>query len=215
MKKLIYAGFYFLALSLVACDAGDEPDIKGTATQELSGEWFLQLTDEANEVLVSYNLFTTSNTSANAATEMWFVDHDVFGAQSKVTVDPNAFTFSSTDSPNLDYAPGDAPAEKPVVKLGTVKKVVSGVPQTITISNGKVLKDAFTAPSKTKTDSMYLQITGKYVADTYQASEYKITTVAGKPDTAVVWKMTGTAIEPDGPYIMSGYRRTGFREDEH
>lgn len=216
MNKIFkYIGILTIGISMVACDAGGEPGVGGTATQKLSGEWFLQLTDEANEIIVSYNLFTTSNTAANVATEMWFIDHDVFGAQSKLTVDPNALTFTSTNSPNLDYAAPVAPAEKPVVKLGTSKKVLSATPQTVTVTDGKVLKDSFIAPSKTRTDSMYLHITGNYVANTYQASEYKITTVAGKADTTVVWKMTGTAVEPDGPYILRGYRRTGFREDEH
>lgn len=204
-----------MALGLFSCDAGNEPGIEGTATQKLSGEWFLQLTDDANKVIIPYRLFTTSNTSANIATEMWFIDHNVFDAQSKLTVDPNALTFTSNKSPNLDYADPVVPAGKPVVKLGTNKKVVSASPQTISITDGKVLKDSFIAPSKTRTDSMYLHITGDYVANTYQASEYKITTVEGKADTTVVWKMTGTAIEPDGPYILRGYRRTGFREDEH
>lgn len=215
MKKLIYGGLFFLALGLFSCDAGDEPGIGGTATQKLSGEWFLQLADEDNKIVVSYNLFTTSNTAANVATEMWFIDHDVFGAQSKLTVDPNALTFNSTNSPNLDYAEPVVPAGKPVVKLGVTKKVLSATPQTVSITDGKVLKDSFIAPSKTRTDSMYLHITGTYVANTYQASEYKITTVAGKADTTVVWKMTGTAVEADGPYSLRGYRRTGFREDEH
>jgi hypothetical protein len=215
MKKLIYTGMFFLALCLFSCDAGNEPGIEGTATQKMSGEWFLQLADDANEVIVSYNLFTTSNTAANVATEMWFIDHDVFGAQSKLTVDPATLTFTATNTPNLDYADPVVPAGKPVVALGATKKVLSASPQTMTIADGKVLKDSFIAPSKTRTDSMYLQITGNYVANTYQASEYKITTVAGKADTVVVWKMTGTAVEPDGPYILRGYRRTGFREDEH
>lgn len=215
MKKLIYAGIFFVALGLVSCDAGNEPSIGGTATQKIAGEWFLQLRDEANEIVVPYGLVTTSNTAANVASELWFVDHSFFGMQTKLTVDPNALTFTSTDGTNIDYARADAPDDYPVVAIGTVKKVVSGVPQTITIANGKVLKDAFIAPSKAKTDSMFLQITGKYVADTYQASEYKITTVDGVADTTVVWKLTGTAIEVDGPYTLSGYRRTGFREDEH
>jgi len=215
MKKLIYAGVFFIALGLVSCDAGDEPSIGGTATQKIAGEWFLQLRDEANNIVVPYSLVTTSNTAANVATELWFVDHSFFGAQAKLTVDPNALTFTTTDSPNIDYAAADAPDDYPVVPLGKKETVISGSPQTITITSGKVLKDSFTAPSKAKTDSMFLQITGKYVADTYQATEYKITTVDGVADTTVVWKLTGTAIEVDGPYTLSGYRRTGFREDEH
>ena len=215
MKKLIYAGVFFVALGLVSCDAGEEPDIQGTATQKLAGEWFLQLTDEDNNVIIPYSTFTTANTSANSASEMWFIDHDVFGAQSKLTIDQTGLNFSSTNSVNLDYAAGDAPDETEVVKLGTIEKVLSPVPQTVTIANGKILKDSFIAPSKTKTDSMYLNITGNYNADTYQATEYKITTVNGVNDTTVVWKLTGSAIEPDGPYILSGYRRTGFQEDEH
>jgi hypothetical protein len=215
MKKLIYAGVFFVALGLISCDAGDEPGIGGTATQKIAGEWFLQLRDESNKVVIPYSLVTTSNTAANVATELWFVDHSFFGTQSKLAVDAGALTFSTTDGENIEYAPADAPDDYPVVPLGKVETVVSSSPQTITIADGKVLKDSFIAPSKAKTDSMYLQITGKYVADTYQASEYKITVVDGVPDTTVVWKLTGSAIQVDGPYTLSGYRRTGFREDEH
>ena len=215
MKKIIYVGLIFAALGLASCDVGNEPDIQGTATQKVAGEWFLQLSDDDKNVIVPYNLFTTTNTSANGAGEMWFIDHDVFGAQSKLNIDQTGLNFSSTNSVNLDYEPGDAPDETEVVKLGTIKKVVSPVPQTVTIADGIVLKDSFIAPSKAKTDSMYLRITGNYNADTYEASEYKITTANGVKDTTVVWKLTGSAVEPDGPYVLSGYRRTGFREDEH
>jgi hypothetical protein len=215
MKKLIYAGIFFVAIGMFSCDAGDEPGIDGTATQKLAGEWFLQLRDESGKLVIPYSLVTTSNTAANVATELWFVDHSFFGTQSKLAVDPNALTFTTTDGQNIDFAPAGAPDDYPLVALGKIEKVISASAQTVTITNGKVLKDSFIAPSKAKTDSMYMQITGKYVEDTYQASEYKITTVGGVPDTTVVWKLTGSAIQIDGPYTLSGYRRTGFREDEH
>ncbi|MBK6546755.1 MAG: hypothetical protein IPO78_08955 [Saprospiraceae bacterium] len=212
MKSIKYLVFLFL-ITFQSCDLTDEPAITGTAVQSMAGEWFLQLADATDGTLyVDYSMCTTSNTAANTADKMWFFDHDhFFSTQNKLSVNINDLSFSSDDDNLLYDATHKAPTGKPVVAIGTVKTVLSATPAKIKITNGKILKNAARPPSKTTTDSLYMLMTGVYSQFNYMADTYQINGV----DTTVVWKLVSTLTADDGPYAISGYRRTGFLEDEH
>lgn len=213
MKNIQY---YLLAILLIfqSCDLTDDPAITGTQVQKMAGEWFLQLRDAVDNTLyVDYNMVTTSNTAANTADKMWFLDHDhFFGTQNKMTVNITNLTFTADDANILFDGTHTKPAGKPVVSLGTIKTANSAVPSRIKIADGKILQNAARPPSGTQTDSMYMLMTGVYATYEYRAESYTI----NGTDTTVVWQLINSPGESeDGPYKLSGYRRTGFLEDEH
>ncbi len=213
MKKI---NFLLLIISLIvlnSCDLTTDPDVGGTNVQEMSGEWFLQLKDSATkDVYVDYSLNTTSNDASNSSDKFWLIDHGSFwGFQSKMNANVQNFTFDANNSANILYTNPPAVGARPIVALGTIKKVQSSSPYKMIVSNGKISKGTFVAPSKTNTDFLSCLATGIYKKFTYVAESYSI--VNG--DTSMVWKITEEADEVDGPYLIEGYRRTGFLEDEH
>ena len=63
-----------IAFGFASCDLGDEPEIGGTATQAVAGEWWTTFTVAGEDVYgLGYQQITTSNTAANVASE--FFDH--------------------------------------------------------------------------------------------------------------------------------------------
>jgi Lipid-binding putative hydrolase len=215
MKKLnillLITGLFILQ----SCDKVALPEIGGTKVQEMCGEWYLRLLDATDSTqLVAYSLATTSNTAADVADKMWLNDGGhFFGFQSKMDVNISEFTFKSQDIENINYSgpPVAVPTAKPVVKLNVEKSFLSADPLKMTITGGKISKGSYTAPSKAKTDYFDSRITGIYEKYIYFAEKY---TIVGT-DTSVVWKLKSKELENDGPYILAGYRRTGFLEDEH
>ncbi|MDA0199923.1 MAG: hypothetical protein OT643_14265 [Bacteroidetes bacterium] len=211
MKKSILIVLSLIIFSLTSCDLTTEPEITGTNTQAMAGEWVLDLFDEAGTHLAGQGLMTTTNTAANTASEMWLIDHDFFGMQFKASTDQNAKTMSSSKAANIEFAPGDAPDPSVVLPLGETTESVSAVPEFVTISGG-ILSGAAHPPSGTTTDSMRFTITAIYRSEIYTASSYDISAETG--DTTVVWGITSSSELPDGPYVIQGHRRTGFLEDE-
>lgn len=202
---------------LASCDLGTEPDIDGTATRKMAGEWYLQLFDIDDNALTDYSLFTTSNTAANLSTEMWLIDNDLFAAQTKLSTNQDALTFTQAGpGDNLLYeGDGDAPDPSNVVDLGSTEEVQSATYKSMTITDGRILANAAHPPSKTVTDSLVMTITGNIVTDTYTAISYSIVDNGGVLDTSVVWQKVSSTLTAEGPYLLKGYRRTGFLEDEH
>lgn len=157
MKKIYYILFLGFGLTLFSSCEKDET-IGGTATQEMAGDWVVHIVGsdgyEGDAVLSTYN------TAKNVPTEMFLEDQGSFWPmKGKVSVNAANFTFTGENIAN-EYDDEDPFA----------------------ISEGKILKDAATAPgSKSKTDSIYFQ--------------------AIFSSDAVI-------------YTFSGYKRTGFPEDD-
>lgn len=132
LKKYISTLFMslFLVTSFVACDEGGDPDIGGTATEALSGEWVVNILRDG--VDYDHNNIATYNTAANLDTEMWVDDLEHgWGLKAKVNLNSSAATFSGDDLEELYY----------------------GV--TVTITNGQIIKNGATAPSGTVVDSIF------------------------------------------------------------
>lgn len=201
---------------IVSCDLTEDPVVGGTNTQEMAGEWYLQLLNPVDSsILVDYSLATTSNTSANVASSMWITDAAHFwDFQCKMNTNQQNLSFNADKVDNLLYDPSHkAPAAnvKPAPPIGEIKTVLSTTPRLMSITNGKISQDSYTPPSKTKTDYLSCLMSGWYRGFNYVVDSYVVTGV----DTSVVWKLKDESDVEDGPYLITGYKRTGFLEDEH
>lgn len=111
MKKNIT--YILLALVLIittATSCRKDREVGGTEVESLSGEWWVeyQIVDQDGEVVYPYSgdyfLFTTYNTAANKASEMFVDDGGSFwDFKGKVNVNVNDKTFSATDAQNISY----------------------------------------------------------------------------------------------------------------
>lgn len=137
MKKYFYILTLFV-LSISACKK-DEP-VGGTAVQDLSGEWWVQIDGTGD-----YYGISTYNTADNSSTLIWLnltkfygdADNTVFG---KVNVNVDAKTFSG----------------QKVVNAGSYKYDGGA---TFTVTNGKVTPNGAVGPSsKAKTDAITLDV---------------------------------------------------------
>lgn len=135
MKNKILILFAFLSLGIMSCDLGNDPDIGGTATQAVAGEWFTTFTIAGEDVYgLGYQLITTSNTAANTAGEFLITDDaHTWDYKVKSPLNLDAKTFGGTGLPNLAYD------------------------ITVNIANGKILPGAATSSGGNVTDSIYFE----------------------------------------------------------
>jgi len=135
MKKYFYILTLFV-LSISACKK-EEP-VGGTAVQDLSGEWWVQI-DGAGD----YYGISTYNTADNSSSLMWLnltnfwgnASNTVFG---KVSVNVDNKTLSGTKIANAGNYPG-------------------GI--TFTVTNGKITPNGTVGPvSKAPTDAITLDV---------------------------------------------------------
>jgi len=202
----------------MSCDLGDDPDPGGTATKAVAGEYFTQLLDTiGGDVLVDYSLVTISNTAANTATQIRVNDHgNIWNFNGIFNVNLADSTFSGDAVVNALY---EQPAAQPYLPIGTVVTVGADYPKYMTITGGRLFGGAAHVPSGTTADSIAFFATGLYFLSTHEVVAWDIDTLSLEPltlDTSNVFQYTGEVEDgPDGPYFLSGYRRTGFLEDEH
>lgn len=112
MKKIIYS---LLASVVLFASCAKDP-IGNTATVDMAGEWYVtvDVVDENGEVLyedpydMGHVIFSTFNTAANKATEMFVADNANFWEfQVQVKADPTAMTFETDGlAANLLYECG-------------------------------------------------------------------------------------------------------------
>jgi len=169
MKKLIKNTLLVVLLLAALGSCRKDPNPGGTAVQNLAGEWWVKIdngADPTGDFGPNYYNFSTYNTAANTADSMWVDDDNnaksFWDIKGKVTTNVPGRTFSGNNIANVDYA------------------------STFTITNGKVLPNAATAPgSHDKTDSIYFEI--KFSDDPVPGTIHKV----------------------------GGYKRTGFSQDDH
>jgi len=135
MKNKLLILFAFLTIGLMSCDLGDDPDVGGTATQAVAGEWFTTFTIAGEDVYgLGYQLITTSNTAANTTTEFMIKDDaHTWDYKVKTPLNLDAKTFGGNALPNLAYD------------------------ITVNIANGKILPGAATSTGGNVTDSIYFE----------------------------------------------------------
>lgn len=133
----------FVLTAFTACDETGDTDPGGTSVEKLAGDWYITLTDSDGDVLYENELHSTYNTAANDNT-MWIDDHsNGYYIKAKVTVDTKNMTFSVVDSDNI----GD-----------------SGK---VTITDGKIEKDAATSKGGHKVDKISFRVHYSYDDEGY------------------------------------------------
>lgn len=129
---------FILALTLTSCDQGGEPTIGGTVTQKFSGDWYI-IALEPDGVTPAYggdyNLYSTYNAASNDE-NFWIDDHDSW-MEIKTKV-------QATDLKNLTFS--GKPDSEELYTEGTV-----------TVTNGKILKNAATSFGGHVVDSIYFE----------------------------------------------------------
>ena len=166
---------------LVAFTSCEKEEVGNTAGVETAGEWHITVAavSPSGEVLDgdvfgdgTYNILTC-NTAANVSNRMFIVDEICyyFPYQVEVDVDPVNLTFSTTNSINL-FGGGNYGGD------------------TVSITDGKIIKDGTVTPSGMKADyiEFYISFSDDLILEYYL---------------------------PEGTrYKVSGFRYTGFVEDE-
>ena len=121
-----------VAVSFTSCQKDEK--IGGTAVQDLSGEYWVQVDDGTGKT-EDYSKISIYNVASNKADSVWIDDdQSYYGLKAKIHADVAAKTFSANNANETYFG---------------VK---------VTITGGKILKGAATAPgSKLKTDSIYFK----------------------------------------------------------
>ncbi len=136
MKSKLLIFLAFLSFGVVSCDLGDDPEVTGTATEAVAGEWWVTFS-AGGEDLTGYTELTTSNTAANVASEFLITDNaHQWDYKVKSPLNLSAQTFGGTGLQNL----------------------VEGYDITMSITNGKILENVATSTGGNVTDSIYFDI---------------------------------------------------------
>jgi hypothetical protein len=115
--------------SFASCDEVGDTEPGGTSAEALAGDWFITLSGPDGTVYSEHALFSTYNTAANDNT-FWLDDHDDTGAFKVKATFNKDLTFSATSSANSYNA------------------------RTVSITAGKVEKDAATSKGGHKVDKI-------------------------------------------------------------
>lgn len=120
--------------SFASCDEGGNPDAGGTSVAKMAGDWYVQTLVDG-EVAIDYQLISTYNTAANNGNEMWIDDHsNIWSFKCKSPLNIEALTFA-----------GDNLASSVVDDDDSTPDVVETYDITVTITNGKVVKNGTTS----------------------------------------------------------------------
>lgn len=169
MKKVLFAIVALAAVMLTSCE---KDPIGGTATQDMAGQWYVNVQGLDTDGSVLYedeDLFgignfwlLTYNTADNKAGEMWISDVDgaFWEFQVKVNCDLASKTFSAKES----------------------EDILNGI--TADITNGKILYGAAKTPSGAKADSIVFDIL--FSDDPYAGAFYDRLRVTGYRYTGLV-----------------------------
>lgn len=146
-------------MGVVLLSSCKKTPIGGTATESLSGQWYVEILgiDENGDLLYTddelygagFQHLITYNTSENTEDSMWIQDAEgkIWDFKVKVACDLANQTFSINEGENQQYSPCK-----------------------VTITNGKILKGAATTPSGMPADSIVMDIL--FDDDPYAGSIY-------------------------------------------
>lgn len=162
MKKAIYLLMLVVSMVFTSCE---KDEIGGTATEALSGEWYVRLdcVDASGNVVYSGEDFfgmedrfhlNTYNTAANKNNEIWVDDLGNFWPfQVKASANINNLTFQTNGAAANNYYECN-----------------------VTVEGGKITLNGATTPHGTPADAIELYVT--FDDDTYPAeygyAKYKI-----------------------------------------
>lgn len=124
-----------IAMFSIACVKERDNDPGGTATENLAGEWWVQIKVNNALIVPDYFKILTYNTAENSPTKMWLDDFEhIWPFKFKIDVDPAAKTFTAANAAS------------------------SYTNITVKSATGKILEDVSKGPvSKAVTDSIYFE----------------------------------------------------------
>jgi hypothetical protein len=142
MKKLALI-LGIAAVSFSSCKK-DLPEVGGTSAQKLANEWWVKLTDGTGADIyhIGYYKLATYNSASNS-NEVWVDDlKEGYGFKVKANANFDNLTFAGATAANEYYNPA-----RP-----------TNFPQTVTITEGKVLQGAGHSKTGNVTDSIYMKV---------------------------------------------------------
>lgn len=150
MKKTIINKFLFLLIlgvSFTSCDKGGDPDPGSTEVVKMAGDWYVQLLDQDQNVLVDYGILTTYNTAQNNGDNLWIDDNsNLYGFKFKTPVNVENKTFSGGNL--ASSVEDDDPSTPDVVETYDIS---------VNLSDGKILEEAATTSGGNVSDSIYFK----------------------------------------------------------
>lgn len=221
-NSILYIALALFSFTFYSCD--EELEIWDSNTLSYSGTYDYQLLseDEAT-VFVDYSSgeqIQVYNTAENVDNKIWIYDlHHLFPLKSKFILTGNSTGFQSTSTNwddltnNLDAL--DLPTAEPTAAGETLTEDRDYIRAAIT--EGSIgTADVETTGGNTS-DSIRIKIilySGTATFTSYETDE-ETWVVPGVPEYA--WEFTSVAYDnsKDETYVISGYRYTGFGEDEH
>lgn len=207
MKKLIYS---ILSISLLlflfsACD--EEVEIWESSTDKLDGNWYVSYDHSQygeDPFGVGLTLVHTYNTAADNGQEIWLTDEGHFwDYKVKLPANPGDLTFGSEQEINniatpiaIDTIPVESGEPEYLITPDTIRTADGDADSLIVlyryhqtrVQNGKIFLDAVQMPSGVTSDSIYFEI---WFED-----------------------LEGSTGIPNDTLYVSGFRQTGFQEDE-
>jgi hypothetical protein len=143
IKTLLFIAISFTLFT--SCDEGGNPEGGGTTTRNFAGDWhIIVLKSDGVTPVTNYLLYSTYNASSNDE-NFWIDDHDPnagFGLKTKVQAkDFNGLTFSGEPNSEQIYPSRTVFLRDP----------------TVTITNGKILKNAAHSFAGHVVDSIYFE----------------------------------------------------------
>lgn len=139
---------FIIAIALISFGLGacqDEYDAGTVPGHEVAGEWYVQTYLDGTPVL-GHELISTYNTAAADGKEMWLDDlGHIWPVKAKIGMDPSNDAFSGT---------GDN-MEAPIYENDSSDVVVGY--ETVTVTEGKVIRDAGKSKTGVQTDSIYFK----------------------------------------------------------
>lgn len=227
MKKLLLS--IFLVSALVSCT--EEPEIWDSATLEYAGNWQFQLfSADGQDLYVDYGYaLYTYNTAANIPNEIWIDDETaLFPMKFKATLDGTSGEFLSVRGTNIYGTPVNTPGETDTIETVTM----GGDYSEFEVVEGHIIENASLMTSGVYSDSLYMKIKcylievdyTSYIASIDSTWDYFLAdstiltstdSTFAKMDSVYGWESTGDTVEFVEEYVISGYRYTGYSEDEH
>lgn len=222
MKKLIY----MLAVSFIGLTAcNDDIEIWDSAVLDYSGSYVVQVQEEDGTVLDDYtdaHKIDIYNTTNDVPNELWISDHGKYlelTSKFFLTGDVSSFTSKSREFDDLtlnsstvseDFTP------KPTAIGETVTKKIWGAKAALV--EGKILPKAMTTAAGNVADSIYMKVVFMQGDVTFTSVEVPEAYRADPEVAEFKWTIESSAYDAtstDETYVYSGYRYTGFPEDEH
>ncbi|MFC5272233.1 lipid-binding protein [Adhaeribacter terreus] len=195
VRKVFMVASLFSAGLLTSCEM-DDPEVERTEVSSMSGEWFVkyevQDSTGAWEDISGYTKLLTSSTSANTATEMWLGD---------ILSDPRAINFADANFRGTFWTY----MVRTNVDLGS--KTFNANDKSIAVEAAKSETPTKPAVPATPYDINVKITEGQIIED-------GSTPPSGAVTDSIIFKVEFED-DPGVIYRASGYKRTGFLEDEH